>query len=147
MNPQTPTVAAAHVASGSRRAFVLHFLEMLAVMFVGMGVFSGLTMLALAAAGSSLSDQSGSLRVMLMGINMSVPMVLWMAIRGHGAMRCVEMAASMMVPTAAAALLVLVDVLDVMAGMAIQHVVMIPAMLGVMLWRYDEYAQPHRRHA
>lgn len=25
----------------------------------------------------------------------------------------------------------------------VQHAVMVPAMLGVMLWRYDEYATPH----
>ena len=29
------------------------------------------------------------------------------------------------------------------AALALQHAVMIPAMLGVMLWRYDHYAHPH----
>ena len=32
-------------------------------------------------------------------------------------------------------------------ALAIQHAVMIPAMLAVMLWRYDEYAQTHADHA
>ena len=126
-----------------RRAFVRHFVEMLVVMFVGMGVFSGLAALLFQAAGSSLTDQSGQLRVMLMGVNMAVPMALWMAFRGHRAARNIEMAGSMLVPSAAAALLVWSGTMDVMAGMVLQHVVMVPAMLGVMLWRYDEYAQ-HR---
>ncbi|MEV0156934.1 hypothetical protein AB0H57_24830 [Micromonospora sp. NPDC050686] len=142
---QSPKLAetVAQRAPRSRRAFVLHFVEMVVVMFVGMGVFSGLAALAFGAAGSSLSDQSGAFRVMLMGVNMTVPMVLWMAFRGHSAPRNLEMAAAMLGPTGVAAALVGAGALDVMAGMAVQHVVMIPAMLGVMLWRYDEYAHRH----
>jgi hypothetical protein len=130
--------------SGSRRAFALHFLEMVLVMFVGMGVFSGLAALAFAAAGSSVSDQSGAFRVMLMGVNMTIPMVAWMAFRGHRAVLNVEMAAAMLVPTFLAAAAVWADALDTMAGLGIQHAVMVPAMLGVMLWRYDDYSHAHR---
>jgi flagellar biosynthetic protein FliP len=94
-----------------------------------------------------VSDQPGAFRVMLMGVNMTVPMVVWMRIRGHSALRNLEMAASMMVPTGVAAVLVWAGALDVMAGLGVQHAVMVPAMLGVMLWRYDEYAHAHRgRH-
>ena len=35
------------------------------------------------------------------------------------------------------------DVVGMGAALAVQHAVMVPAMLGVMLWRYDEYARPH----
>lgn len=126
--------------------FILHFLEMLLVMFIGMGIFSGLAALAFAAAGSSVSDQPGAFRVMLMGVNMTIPMVSWMWFRGHSVAQNVEMAAAMLVPSVLAATLVRSDVLGTMAGMAIQHAVMVPAMLGVMLWRYDEYAQPHQSH-
>lgn len=134
---------AVHDDAPSRRRFWLHFLEMVVVMFVGMGIFSGLAALAFAAAGSSVGAQAGWFRVLLMGVTMTVPMVLWMALRGHPAMRTVEMAAAMMVPTAFAAALVAAGVFGTMAGMGVQHAVMIPAMLGVMLWRYDEYARPH----
>lgn len=133
--------------SRSKRTFALHYLEMLLVMFVGMGVFMGLSVVAFAAAGSSLSDQSSGLKVLLMGVDMAVPMALWMAFRGHSAMRNVEMAASMLVPSFLAAVLVWSGVLDEMAGMTLQHVAMLPAMLAVMLWRYDEYAHSHRAHA
>ena len=43
----------------SKLAFALHFVEMVVVMFIGMGIFSGLAALAYAAAGSSLSEQTG----------------------------------------------------------------------------------------
>ncbi len=144
-NPATATLTQVD-ASGSRSklAFTLHFVEMVVVMFIGMGIFSGLTALAYAAAGSSLSEQSGALRIMLMGVNMAVPMALWMAFRGHSAGRNVEMAASMLVPSFAAAVLAWSGAVDTMTAMGIQHIVMIPAMLGVMLWRYHEYA--HRHH-
>ena len=125
----------------SRWVFTLHFVEMVVVMFVGMGIFSGLAALAYAVAGSSLSEQPGPLRVLLMGVNMTIPMVLWMALRGHSVGRNVEMAAAMVVPTLGAAALDWAGVVDTGAAMALQHAVMIPAMLGVMLWRYDEYAQ------
>jgi hypothetical protein len=148
MDPEPTTSAGnvAHTGSRSKRAFALHFLEMILVMLVGMGIFSGLSAIGFAAAGSSMSDQPGGAQVMLMGVNMTLPMVLWMGLRGHPAMRNAEMAAAMLVPSFLAALLVWGDALGTMAGLTIQHSVMVPAMLGVMLWRYDEYARPHHGH-
>lgn len=143
MNAQPAAVAA---EPRSSRRFWLHVLEMVVVMFAGMGVFSGLAALGFAAAGSALGDQPGWFRVLLMGVNMTVPMVAWMTLRRHPAMRSAEMAAAMMAPTAVAAALVAAGVLGTMAGLGVQHAVMVPAMLGVMLWRYDEYARPHHRH-
>jgi hypothetical protein len=133
--------------SGSKRAFARHFGEMLVAMFLGMGVLGGLAALGFAAAGGSSSDLPGGVRVMLMGIYMTVPMVLWMKYRGHAAARNAEMAMSMLVPTVAAAALAFPGVLGTGAALAVQHVVMIPAMLGVMLWRYEEYARPHAHGA
>jgi hypothetical protein len=126
--------------SASRRAFARHFGEMLVAMFLGMGVLGGLAALGFAAAGGSSSDLPGGLRVMLMGIYMTVPMVLWMRYRGHPAARNAEMALSMMVPTVAAAALAFAGMLGTGAALGIQHAVMVPAMLGVMLWRYADYS-------
>lgn len=145
MDSQPPAIMESVTHGGSRRAFALHFLEMVLVMLVGMGVFSGLAAVAFGAADSSLTEQPEPFRVLLMGVNMTVPMVLWMGFRGHSAQRNLEMAAAMMLPTFGAAALVWSGALGVMSGLAVQHVVMVPAMLGVMLWRYGEYAHPHRR--
>jgi flagellar biosynthetic protein FliP len=127
------------------RTFVLHVLEMLLVMAIGMGVFSALAAFLFSVAGSSLMAQPGWLRVALMGVNMTVPMVLWMLLRGHTAAQNAEMAASMLVPSALAALFVAAGTFTTATGFVVQHVVMVPAMIGVMLLRYDEYAH-HGSH-
>jgi hypothetical protein len=134
------TVPEQRATSHGRRVFARHFAEMVLAMLLGMGVGTGLFALAFTAAGSSLSDQPSAFRVMLMGINMTLPMVIWMRHRGHSDRRIIEMAASMLAPTGIAAALAATDVLSAGAALAFQHAVMVPAMLGVMLWRYDEYA-------
>jgi hypothetical protein len=129
--------------STSKRAFARHFGEMVLAMFIGMGVLGGLAELIFAASGSGLSDQPAGLRVMLMGVYMTVPMVAWMSYRGHDGMRNLEMAASMMVPSVVVAALAWAGALEIESAMGIQHGVMIPAMLAVMVWRYEHYAHPH----
>ena len=124
----------------SRRRWALHVVEMLLVMFVGMGVLTGVAAGVLALAGASLSDLSASVSGLLMGFNMAVPMVAWMRFRGHPAQDSAEMAAAMIVPTLAVVALHLVGALGEDAVLPVQHVVMIPAMVGLMLWRYDHYA-------
>ena len=146
MNHDSATLslnAGGSVGAGSKRAFARHFGEMVLAMLLGMVVLGGLTELLFAAAGSSLSDQPGGTQVTLMGLNMTVPMVLWMRHRGHAAARNVEMALSMIVPSIAAAALAWAGAIGTGAALGIQHAVMIPAMLGVMLWRYDHYAHGH----
>jgi hypothetical protein len=144
MNQGTATLSL-DAGPGSKRAFARHFGEMLLAMFLGMGVFGGLVALGFAATGGSSSDLPGGVRVMLMGVYMTVPMVGWMAYRGHAAARNVEMAMSMLVPTAGAAALAWAGVLGTGAALGVQHAVMVPAMLGVMLWRYGDYARPHAK--
>src|ERR1044072_799446 len=117
----------------SKLAFARHYGEMVLVMFLGMAVFGGLGSLAFFAAGSSLADQSAALQVTLMGLYMTVPMVAWVAYRGHTTAQDAEMAALLAVTGAA----------DEHAALAIQHGIMLPAMLAVMLFRYDEYAHVH----
>jgi hypothetical protein len=129
--------------AGSKRAFARHFGEMVLAMLLGMMVLGGAAELLFAAAGSSLSDQSGGVHVMVMGFTMTVPMVLWMSYRGHAAARNVEMALSMIVPSIVAAGLAWAGVLESAAALGVQHAVMIPAMLGVMLWRYEDYSHAH----
>jgi hypothetical protein len=146
MNHDSATLSingGASSGSGSKRAFARHFGEMVLAMLLGMLVLGGLAELVFALFGSSLSDQPGGTQVMLMGFNMTVPMVLWMSYRGHAAARNVEMAMSMIVPSVAAAGLAWAGVLESGAALGIQHAVMIPAMLGVMLWRYRDYSHPH----
>ena len=147
----TRSTAPASAAEASRprsrrRKFWLHFGEMMLAMFVGMAVLGGAVEGVLALAGSSLSEASESIAAAAMAFNMSAPMVGWMLYRGHPARHSVEMAGSMIVPTAIVIGLHLLGALPGSAVLAVQHLVMIPAMLGVMLWRYDHYATDHRAH-
>jgi hypothetical protein len=135
------SIGSANRARTSKATFARHFAEMLLVMFIGMGALAGLAQLALGASGTGLSDQTGELQVILMGLSMTAPMVAWMAYRGHANARSAEMAASMLVPTAIAAILAWAGTTDTETALGVQHSVMIPAMLGVMLWRYTEYAR------
>jgi hypothetical protein len=120
---------------------------MLLAMFAGMVALGGVVEGVLVLAGSSLSHASDSAAATVMAFNMTVPMVGWMLYRGHRARHSAEMAGSMIVPTAIVIALHLLNVLPGSAILAVQHVVMIPAMLGVMLWRYEHYAADHRQHA
>jgi hypothetical protein len=53
------------------------------------------------------------------------------------------MALSMIVPSVVAAVLAWAGALESGAALGVQHAVMIPAVLGVMLWRYEDYSHAH----
>jgi hypothetical protein len=114
-------------------SFLRHYVEMVIVMFVGMGV-------VMAVAGMP-EDGSGAL--LYMATSMTVPMVAWMRFRGHGWRPSLEMAGAMYAPALGAiALLGTVDY-DVLMG--VEHVAMLLAMLVAMLYRRDEYTG-HAHH-
>jgi hypothetical protein len=130
-------------STGNRR-FVRHYIEMVAAMFLGMLVLGAPVLVALGAAGVSSAELHNDLpAVMLlgMGVTMTVPMLGWMRYRGHGWQPSAEMAASMMVPTFGVTALLWAGLLtDIGALMTIEHLVMLPSMLAVMLFRREEYS-------
>ncbi len=144
----SPTAAASHTATTSaptsgRRwlRFARHFLGMLAAMYVGM--------LTLYPAYSFLADRMGHvdptselpvLSGLVMAFAMTAPMVALMAYHRHGWRPIIEMAAAMIVPTLGATLLHTVGTIPATAVMSVGHITMIPAMLAVMLVRFDHYA-------
>jgi hypothetical protein len=126
------------------RHFVRHYLEMVAAMFLGMAVLGLPAIAALGAAGmdsSELRSDAPALLLFGMGLTMTIPMVAWMRYRGHGWPASNEMAAAMLVPTLGViALLGASLVEDIGTLLMVEHVVMLPAMLLVMLLRRDEYS-------
>jgi hypothetical protein len=130
--------------------FARHYVEMLVAMFLGMAVLGTPAFLALGAAGVSSAElHSDAPAVMLlgMGITMTVPMVAWMRYRGHGWAASNEMAASMLIPTAGVIGLLGAGLVgDVGTLLAIEHVVMLPAMLVAMLLRREEYSHAAHGH-
>jgi hypothetical protein len=123
----------------STRTFIRHYVEMIVAMFAGMLVL-GLPVALV------LDPESETIRLLNMAVVMTVPMVAWMRYRGHGWMPCAEMSAAMFVPTFGALGLLWAGSLDFNAAMTIEHAVMFPAMLVVMLLRRDEYSG-HAQHA
>jgi hypothetical protein len=121
--------------------FARHYAEMLAAMLVGMMVLGMPADMALSGLGVELEDEAPAALLFGMGVTMTVPMVAWMRYRGHGWPASNEMAASMMIPTLGViALLAAGLVEDTGTLLVIEHLVMLPAMLAVMLLRWDEYA-------
>jgi hypothetical protein len=124
---------------------------MVAAMFIGMGVLYVPAGLALGAAGSSWSQlhtDAPALMLLVMAGTMTVPMVAWMAFRGHGARANAEMSASMLLPAVAVIGLLWADaVTDLGTLMTIEHIAMLASMLAAMLLRRAEYAGHHHAQA
>ena len=137
------------ISLAQARRFGRHYLEMVIAMFAGMVVLGLPAAGLLELAGSStaeLKETAPAVVLAGMGIMMTVPMVAWMRYRGHGWQPSMEMAASMIVPTIAVIVLLAAGVADFGAAMGIEHIAMFPAMLGVMLARWDEYSADHAAH-
>ena len=121
--------------------FLRHFAVMIVAMYVGM--------LALNPVYTWISGRLGYQRPeiqlpvissIIMAINMTVPMILWMRYHRHGWRSVLEMAAAMFIPAVLAAALHLAGAVSAETVMSIGHLGMIPAMLAVMFYRYREYA-------
>jgi len=123
--------------------FVLHYGEMMLVMFTGMGVGALALALVAAATGYGYSDLKADAPALVlagMGVSMTAPMVWWMRRRGHSWAANRAMAISMIAPTVAAIVLLAVDaVADVGIALEIQHIVMFPGMFVAMLLYRGEY--------
>ena len=130
--------------------FVRHYAEMVAAMLLGMLILGLPAEAALRAIGSStteLRDDAPAVALLGMAVMMTVPMVAWMRHRGHAWRPNAEMAASMFLPTfGVIALMAGGVVTDFMTLMSLEHVVMLPSMLVVMLLRRAEYSG-HAHHA
>jgi hypothetical protein len=126
--------------SAENRRFALHYLEMVVVMVLGMVVLG---------AGVGLVAHIDGTGPMLieMGVTMTLPMVAWMRVRGHAWRPCLEMGASMVIPTLGTLALLGAGIVEgAGALMVIMHGVMLPAMFVAMLVRRDEYSSHHHHH-
>ena len=125
--------------------FIRHYLEMVAAMFLGMAVLGLPAGWLMSALGTSWGDLSPELMLLSMATTMTIPMVGWMAYRGHGLRANAEMSASMFVPTFAVIGVMWAGALtDTGALMVIEHVAMLLCMAGVMLLRPAEYLHHDR---
>ena len=129
--------------------FVLHYAEMCMVMCVGAISLSVLFFGAAAVLGySDLPQRAPELTVLIIAINLSLPMAVWMRFRGMAWRPTVEMSGSTMV---AGLLLIAAYRLGIIAKgslMGLQTgILACPLMLAVMLVRFRLYSSHKRHHA
>jgi peptidoglycan/LPS O-acetylase OafA/YrhL len=112
--------------------FLRHFGEMVLAMLLGMAVFDVVTGAIHIPMGLEVSAAS-------MAVAMTVPMVAWMRICKHAWLLNVEMAGAMIVPTLLLIGASRLGLLPPTSLMLLTHILMVPAMLAVMLYRWRDY--------
>jgi hypothetical protein len=125
--------------SALTRDFARHYVEMVVVMLVGMGVLALPARWATGAVWADVDDPT--LMLARMAATMTLPMIPWMRWRGHGWQPCLEMAAAMIVPAIGVIALLEVGVVEtVWLSMTVEHAAMFIAMFIVMIARPQEYS-------
>lgn len=128
--------------------FAAHLVEMCMVMCVGAIVLSVLFFGAAAMLGyTNLPQTATELSVLVIALNLSVPMVVWMRFRGMAWQPTLEMGGATMVVGLA---LIGASRLGLVAEdslIGIQTSLACPVMLGVMLFRFRLYSQGHAAHS
>ena len=120
-------------------AFARHYLEMVITMVVGMTVLHPLWAVAFDAMGLPDALHHASVMALVMATDMSLGMGAWMRYRGHSWRSIVEMSATMYLPFAVFLPPVWAGAMSGGAMITAGHLLMLPAMLALMLWRRDEY--------
>ncbi|MFC4855496.1 hypothetical protein [Actinophytocola glycyrrhizae] len=128
------------------RHFIQHLLEMTAAMFIGMGVLAMPARLLWEALGWDFMIENLVARTLVMATNMTIGMVLWMRFRGHRWLPIAEMSLAMYLPFVLMYPFYFGGMVGTTGVMVVGHVLMVPAMAVVMLFRVDEYTVDHSRH-
>jgi hypothetical protein len=128
---------------GGTRRFVLHFVEMVVAMAVGMVVLQPVWSLGLGALGQSHLLDRPEPMALVMATDMTVAMSVWMRYRGHGWPSIVEMGAAMYLPFLVLFVPLWAGLISDHGLMVGGHALMLPAMVVAMLLRRDEYAHGH----
>lgn len=124
----------------SWRHFARHYAEMVAAMFIGMGLL-GLAVKPIVNQFDVL--QRSDLDVLIMATNMSIGMTLWMRFRKHSWASIGEMDAAMYIPFAVLLVPFWAGLISGGTLMLAGHVLMFPAMAAVMLRRRGDYIHRH----
>jgi hypothetical protein len=125
--------------------FWRHFLEMNAAMFIGMGIGALLFGWVLSGFGTTPKEARlafPEVTVLVMGFNMTLPMVAWMRHRGHGWRSSSEMAAMMLLLAVPLCVLLRMQAISFGSVCFSYCGLMVPAMFALMLYRRTEYQHP-----
>ena len=128
--------------------FVWHFFQMCMVMCVGAVALSVLFFGAATLLGyTNLDQRAPALTVLVIAINLSLPMAVWMRFMGMAWRPTLEMSGATMV---AGLSLIVAYWLDLVAKSDLIHLqtglLACPLMLAVMLFRFRLYSGEHTHH-
>lgn len=115
------------------RPFVVHYLQMLAAMLVGMLVLGPPAMVVFGHPGPEAHS-------LLMATEMVIGMAVWMVWKRHRRVAIAEMGLAMYLSFVVLFPLLWLGVLTGGAVTVLGHVLMLPAMALAMLWRREEYS-------
>jgi len=122
-------------------AWAHHLVEMILVMMIGMMILSlPVSAVAGALGYRDLSVQQPSLATLVMALQMTVPMALWMGYRGHHRRGVLEMSAVMIVPAIVLVAAAQVGLIASPGLVSTYHVTMLASMVGLMVLRRAEYS-------
>lgn len=127
---------------GRTSSFLRHLGEMTVAMLLGMLAYGLLVGVVLGAAGSTVEDaRLGQPELFALGMatSMSVPMVAWMRHRGHDWRNGIEMSAAMFAPALVLIACYWLHAVEASSICPLACAAMIPAMVGAMLFRVDDY--------
>ena len=116
-----------------------HYVEMLISMVIGMMALHPVWHFGLEVVGASHALNHATVMALVMATDMSLGMGAWMRYRGHSWGPIAEMSAVMYLPFALFLPAVWGGALSGAAMLGAGHLLMLPTMLGLMLWRRDEY--------
>jgi flagellar biosynthetic protein FliP len=119
--------------------FARHYLEMVITMVIGMIVLHPLWVAGFGAVGLPGALNHATTMAAVMATNMSLGMGAWMRFRGHSWRSILEMSAAMYLPFAAFLPPVWAGAMSRGAMITAGHLLMLPTMLALMLWRRDEH--------
>ena len=134
-----------NLRSQALRRFVRHYLEMVVAMAAGMIVLGPVESLLLDPVGWAELRARPELDALVMATNMTVAMVAWMRLRGHGWAATAQMAVAMYASFVVLFPPLWLGVLSASGLLALGHVLMLVAMAAVMLRRRDEYTGHHQQ--
>lgn len=115
-----------------------HLGEMSLAMVIGMAALSGPVEGALSVASAGALGEV-EVSALAMALAMALPMAAWMRYRRHAWPPILEMSAAMIVPAVALLVAWRAGALSADTALMVQHAVMLPSMLAVMLHRRAEY--------
>jgi hypothetical protein len=127
--------------------FLWHFLEMCLVMCIG-GITINVLFFGLAArlGFPNLFEKFPQFSLLLVGVNLSIPMIAWMRFRGHEWRPTLEMASTSIILPVLLIGATWLSLIPESSQLPLLKKLVCPVMLIPMLFRLDLYTAHHAQH-